>query len=118
MIKFFVRLFITMAALKGADIFLDNFNLHGGLFPLLWFSLVLCVVNWLVKPVLVFFSIPLIVLTIGFFYLCINALVIYLTTLVLPGELSATGWGIFLGSVLVSIFHWFLTVIFRVREKN
>jgi putative membrane protein len=118
MLRFFIRLLITMAALKGADICLNNFNLHNGFFSLLIFSLVLGIVNWIVKPVLVFFSIPLIILSIGFFYLCINALILYLAALIMPGELSATGWGIFWGSVLVSFFHWLLTVVFRMREKG
>ena len=118
MLKFFIRLLITMAALKGADVFLDNFNLHKGFFALLGFSLLLGIVNWIVKPILVFFSVPLIILTIGFFYLCINALILYMTTILMPGELSATGWGIFWGSILVSFFHWVLTIIVRVREKR
>jgi hypothetical protein len=41
-----------------------------------------------------------------------------MTTILMPGELSATGWGIFWGSILVSFFHWVLTIIVRVREKR
>jgi len=118
MLKFFVRLLLTMAALKGADICLDNFNLNKGFLSLLIFSLILGIVNWIIKPILVFFSIPLIVLSIGLFYLCINALILYVTSLIMPGELTATAWGIFWGSILMSFFHWLLTVIFRSREKN
>ena len=118
MLKFVIRLLITMAALKGADLVLTNFTLREGFLPLLKFSIVFGIVNWLIKPILVFFSIPFIILTIGFFYLCVNALLLYLTTLIIPGELNATGWGIFWGSILVSFFHWLLTLVFRVREKD
>ena len=118
MLKLFIRLLITMAALKGADLCLGNFNFHHGFWALFCFSLVLAFLNWIVKPILVFFSIPLIVLTIGFFYLCINALVLYIASVVMPGELTASAWGIFWGSILVSLFHWMLTVILRVREKK
>jgi len=118
MLKFFIRLLITMAALKGADFFLANFNFHHGFFSLLCFSLVLAILNWIVKPIPVFFSIPLIILTIGFFYLFINAVVLYIASVVMPGELTASPWGIFWGSILVSFFHWVLTAIFRVREKK
>jgi putative membrane protein len=107
-----------MAALKGADLLLPNFNFHKGFLSLLGFTLILGVLNWIVKPILVFFSIPLIVFTIGIFYLCINALLIYFATFLMPGELSATGWGIFWGSIIVSILHWFLTILFRQREQN
>jgi putative membrane protein len=118
MIKLFIRLIITMAALKGADYFLTNFNLAGGFSSLFWFSLVLGFLNWLIKPALVFFSVPLIVLTAGLFYLIINALVLYAASGLLPGVLSATSFGIFWGSILVSILHWLLTVLFRVQEKR
>ena len=118
MINFFLRLLITMAALKGADLLLPNFNFQKGFLSLLGFTLIAGVLNWIVKPILVFFSIPLIVLTVGIFYLCINALLLYLASLLMPGELFATGWGIFWGSILVSFFHWILTVLFRMREKN
>jgi putative membrane protein len=118
MINLVIRLLITMAALKGADFFLDNFNLRGGFISLFWFSIVLGLLNWIIKPIVVFFSVPFIVLTIGVFYLIINALLLYTTSLLMPGVLSATTFGIFWGSLLVSIFHWFLTVLFRVREKK
>src|SRR4026209_314700 len=109
MIKFFLRLLITMAALKGADLLLANFNFHKGFVSLLGFTVVLGFLNWIVKPILVFFSIPIIVLSVGFFYICINALILYFATLIMSGELSATGWGIFWGIILVSVFHWILT---------
>ncbi|MCI0411657.1 phage holin family protein [bacterium] len=118
MINLVIRLLITMAALKGADFFLDNFNLRGDFFSLFCFSIVLGLLNWFVKPILVFFSVPFIVLTIGFFYIIINALLLYVTSVLMPGVLSATMFGIFWGSVLVSIFHWLLTALFRVREKK
>jgi putative membrane protein len=118
MINLFIRLLITMAALKGADILLDNFQLHGGFLRLLWFTILLGLLNWLIKPVLVFFSIPLIVLTIGFFYLIINALILYATSYLMPGVLTATTFGIFWGSILISLFHWILTILFRVRETK
>jgi putative membrane protein len=118
MIKLLIRLFITIIALKGADYLLDNFQIHGTLLTLFWFSVVLGLLNWLIKPILVFFSIPLIVLSVGLFYLVINALILYAASKLFPGILSATTFGIFWGSVLVSLFNWFLTVLFRVREKS
>jgi len=118
MIKFFIRLLITLIALQGADYILGNFQLHGGYLSLFWFGVVLGILNWLIKPILVFFSIPLIVVSAGFFYLIINALTLYAASVLMPGVLSATAFGIFWGSIIVSILHWCLTVLFRVREKD
>src|SRR5262249_4036901 len=111
-------LLITILALKGADLMLPNFNLHGGLAHLIYFGIVLGCLNWLVKPVLVIFSAPIILLTIGIFYLVLNALILYIASLLLPGVLSGTVAGFFFGGIFVSLFHWILTLIFRVRKHE
>ena len=118
MINLILRLIVTVLALKGADYFLDNFNLHGDWVNLVMFGVIVGLLNWLVKPILVFFSFPLIVLTIGLFYFVINALVLYMASLIFPGVLTATLPGIFFGSILVSLFHWILSAVFRIRKEE
>ena len=118
MINLLLRLLLTVAALKGADILIPGFNFHSGFLTLCWFGVVLGVLNWLLKPILVFFSFPLLVVTIGFFYFVLNALLLYLTSLILPGVLTGTTWGFLWGGFLVTVFHWLLTVLFRVRKDD
>ena len=118
MIKLFIRLIITMAALKGADFFVDDFTVRGNFWTLLGFTIVFGLLNWIVKPLLVFFSVPLIVLSAGIFYLIINARVLYAASVLVPNVLSATTFGVFWGSIVLSILHWSLTVLFRIREKG
>jgi len=113
-----LRLLLTVAALKGADILLPGFNFHGGFLTLCWFSIVLGLLNWILKPVLVFFSFPLLVVTIGIFYFVLNALLLYATSLILPGVLTGTTWGFLLAGFLVTVFHWLLTVLFRIRKYD
>ena len=116
MFRLVLRLLMTMVALKGADLFLSNFDLKGGFWSLAGFTMVLGLLNWIVKPILVFFSIPLIVLTIGIFYLVINALVLYFASVIFPGVLTATTFGVFWGSMIVSILHWALTALLRTKR--
>jgi putative membrane protein len=118
MLNFLLRLLITMVALKGADILLPNFNLHGGFVTIAIFSLVLGILNWAIKPILVFFSIPFIVVTLGLFYLIINALILYIASLILPGILTGTTMGYIVGSLFVSILHWMLSLLFRVHAHE
>ena len=82
------------------------------------FAIVLGLLNWLIKPILVFFSFPLIILTIGLFYFVINALVLYIATLIMPGVLTATLPGILFGSILISFFHWLLSYVFRIKKDE
>ncbi len=113
-----LRLIVTMLALKGADYFVTGFQIHGGWKQLALFAIVLGVLNWLIKPILVFFSFPFLILTVGLFYLVINALILYIATVLMPNAVSATAGGIFFGSLLLSIFHWFLSILFRVKKKE
>lgn len=113
-----LRLLITALALKGADYLLPNFNLHGGWVHLFWFSVVMGLLNWLVKPILVFFSIPFLIITVGLFYFVINALMLYFASLAVPGTLTATNGGILIASIVVTFLHWMLAVVFRVNKKE
>lgn len=118
MLKLLLRLAVTVLALKGADILLPNFNFVGGWGPLIGFAIVLGLLNWIVKPILVFFSIPLLILSLGLFYFIVNALVLYMASVLLPGVLHAGNFGIFFGSILVSFLHWILSAIFRLKKKD
>src|SRR5262245_35723078 len=118
MLNLLLRLAVTVLALKGADFLLPNFNFAGGWGPLIAFELVLGLLNWIVKPILVFFSIPFLILTIGLFYFVINALILYMTSALVPGVLQASMAGIFWGSIFVSLFHWILSAVFRLKKKH
>src|SRR5262249_22221868 len=93
-------------------------NLHGGWVHLFWFTVVIGLLNWLVKPVLVFFSIPFLIITVGLFYFVINALMLYFASLAVPGTLTATNGGILIASMVVTFLHWILAVVFRVNKKE
>lgn len=56
-------------------------------------ALVLGVINALLKPVLIFLTLPINILTLGLFTLVINALLIMLTSLIVPG-FTVPGFGL------------------------
>ena len=118
MLNLLLRLLITVVALKAADFLLPDFNLHGGLYSITLFSILLGFLNWLVKPVLVFFSVPLLILTLGLFYFIINALILYATSLLFPGVLTGTLFGFLIGSILVTLLHWLLSAMFRIGKHE
>ena len=57
----------------------------GSLAYLLLAGLVIGLINLIVKPIVTLFSLPLIVLTLGLFYLVINGLMLYLAAWLLDG---------------------------------
>lgn len=73
---------------------------------------VFTLVNYFLKPVLVVFSLPFIVLTLGFAYLLLNVLMLYLTHVVVH-QFRISDFGAALaGALIVSIVNWALRLAF------
>ena len=86
------------------------------LVPLLLVALILGIVSSLVKPIVTFFSIPFIILTLGLFLLVINALMLMFTTwiagLVGIGFHVDGFWAAVLGSIVITIVNWAIDATF------
>jgi len=72
-------------------------------------GLVLGIINAIVRPVLVFLTLPLTLLTLGVFLLVLNAFCLWLTTVFVPGFQVDGFWAAFLGALVVSCVSWVLT---------
>lgn len=79
-------------------------------------SLLLGIVNALVRPVLMFFSLPLILLSMGFFILVLNALLLELVGKLIPGFTVQGFWAAFFGSIFIGIVSWALNSFFRGKD--
>ena len=77
--------FIVMAAaMVGLSRVLPGFKVDGWL-PAIFAAIVLAVVNTLVKPILFIITIPFTILTLGLFLFILNAAMLWLTSLIVPG---------------------------------
>ncbi len=108
---FIVRWLVTTLAVAVAcllpGISSDSF------FALAGVALLLGIVNALVRPVLLLLSLPLILVTMGFFVLVLNALMLWLVSSMVPGFAISGFWAAFFGSILISIVSWVLSAFFR-----
>lgn len=66
-------------------------------------SIAIALVNIVIKPVLVFFTLPINILTLGAFILVINALLFMFVAYLIPGVEVDGFWSAFLGALLLSI---------------
>ncbi len=102
-----LRLLVNAAALYAATRFVDGISFTGTIPALLGVALVFGVVNTLVKPIISFFSLPAIFLTLGLFLLVINAVMLLLTSSLsrsLGLGFTVQGFGpALVGSIVVSI---------------
>lgn len=65
-------------------------------------SVVLGILNTIVRPILVILTFPITILTLGLFILIINASLFYFTADLVPGFYIGSFWQAMLGSVVVS----------------
>jgi putative membrane protein len=127
MVHFVVKTLINAAAIAVAAWVVHGITLTGDstahkAWTLAVVALIFGVINWLVKPVVKFFSFPLFVLTIGLFTFVVNALMFWLTSWVsgranldfhVDGFLPAL-----LGSVIVTVVAWILHVVLPDGDKD
>ena len=76
-------------------------------------AFLLGILNAFVRPVLLILSAPLILVTLGFFILVINALMLLWVPGLVPG-FHVDGFGsAFWGAILISVISWILSAFFR-----
>ena len=90
---------INAAALWAADALWGSVRIHGWAAYLIG-AAVLGIANTILKPVLAVLTLPLIVVTLGFFYLAINIAMVALAEWVAP-NFSIDGFWTYVGTVVV-----------------
>lgn len=74
-------------------------------------ALVFGLVNALVRPIMVFLTFPLTILTFGLFLLVINALMLWLMAALVPG-IRVRGFGAaFLGSLVLTVLNLLIEIL-------
>ena len=106
-----VALFVAAWALSGID-YGDSW------WTLFIAAAVFTVVNWAVKPILAFLSIPFIVVTLGLFYFLINVLMLYLTDWIVPDFEIETFWWAVLAAIIVSLVNMVMLRLLPEREPR
>lgn len=75
-------------------------------------AIVLGIINAIVKPILVFLTIPITIITLGLFLLVINALMIMLVDKLLKGFAVKSFWWAFFFSIILSVLNAILQSLF------
>src|SRR2546423_703791 len=76
-------------------------------------SLLLGILNAFVRPILLILSAPLILLTLGFFILVVNSLMLLIVPHLIWGFYVDSFWSAFWGAIVISIVSWILSAFFR-----
>ena len=106
---FIFRLLIHMVAILIISYLLPGVIRVNGVWAALVAAFILGIVNAILRPILIFFTLPITVLTLGLFLLVINGLMLWLVSAVVSGFQVNGFWGAVLGSILISIVSWILS---------
>lgn len=108
--SFVFKIAVTALAVWVAVQLLDGLDYTGGVGGLVVIAIVMALVNAVARPIVTFFSIPLVLLTLGLFLLVINALMFGLVIWISEGlglGLTSTGTGAtFIGALIVTVVSW------------
>ena len=100
--SFLIQSAITAFALWLASKIFRGLKFDGGR-SLIIAALLLGFANAIVRPVLVFFTLPLTILTLGLFLLVINAFMLMLVAAIVRGFRISGFWTAFFASIFISI---------------
>ncbi|HLW35227.1 MAG TPA: phage holin family protein [Chthoniobacterales bacterium] len=76
-------------------------------------ALLLGIINAFIRPILLFLSIPFILVTLGLFILIINALMLKVVSEIVPCFQVHGFWRAIFGAIIVSFISWLLSAFFR-----
>ena len=102
---------VIRLALSALGVLIAAYILPGvdvdGFFAAIVVSIILGILNWTVKPLLILFTLPLTVVTLGLFLLVINALIILLANAIVPGFQVDGFWWALLFSLVLTVLNSF-----------
>ena len=124
MTRFITRLTINAIGLYLAITLVDGLRLTTNWVSVIWLALIFGFINTLLRPLLKFFTLPLIIVTLGIFSLIINTFLFWLTSVV--GKSFGLGlqindpvfWNAFLGGIVLSIVSMILSLILKDELKK
>lgn len=100
--RFIIKVFFTACAVMLAAYLLEPHIIVDNFWTGVVVALVLAVLNAIVRPILLFISIPATILTLGLFIFVINAVIILLADKLIDDFITENFWWALLFSIIVS----------------
>lgn len=108
--RFILTWLITAIALLITTYFVPGFYLEGFI-PAFIAAIILGLVNAVIRPILIILTLPITLLTLGFFLLVINAITIGLVAALTPGFSIAGFLPAIVGALFLSFVTWALQLV-------
>lgn len=111
-----IRIIINATALWVVDLIFDDVWIHDS-GSLILAAILFGILNTIIKPILVVFTLPLNILTLGLFTLVINAIILELTDYWMD-SITVNGFGVaILAALMISIVSVLLQSILKEKKE-
>lgn len=113
--KFFLR-WISMAVsiFLIAKIF-ENIYISGFMVAL-WAAIILGIANTVIRPILLIFTLPINIISLGLFTFVVNGIILKLTAGIVPGFKVIGLFGAIIGSIVLSIVNIIISEVLGAKE--
>lgn len=116
--RFWLRILTMTIAISIATYILPGITIDSFPYAIIT-AIIITLFNFWVRPVLVALALPILIMTVGLFYVFINAAIIEITAWILPGfNVDSFGYAV-LFSLVISFLTWSMETvekIFRMRK--
>ena len=102
-----IKLLINAIALLGIAYYLPGIGVDG-FYSALIAVLILALVNTLIRPIILFFTLPFNILTLGLFTLVVNGLLFWFVGTVVKGFSVEGFMPAFWGALIMAVVNWIL----------
>ena len=92
----------------------ENADVTAGIWGFLLAGLIFSIINSVLRPIIVIFSLPAILLTLGLFVLVVNGLMVYISLSLAPG-ISMSFFNSILTGMLLSLVNYIVSAAVEIR---
>ena len=110
--KTFIHFIVSTIAILITAYILPGVHVSGFLAAFV-LAVVLGAINLILRPILIFLTLPITILTLGLFVLVINGLLVMLASYIVPGFTVDSFWYALLFGIVLAIVNWILEIFDR-----
>ncbi len=116
--RFIVRWFVCTLGLWIAAGILSSVEVNGSWGAFIVAGLILAIINSVIKPILVFFSLPAILVTLGLFMIIINGFTVLIVSWLYTPLHVTNFWAAMLAGVIIGLVNYLVTAILESRDQE
>lgn len=95
----------------------DEQQLQAGFWGFVLSGLIFSVVNAVLKPIIIIFSLPAILVTLGLFTIIVNGFMVYVSLALTPG-ITMTFWHSVLAGIVLSLINYIVSTSIELRRSE